>query len=137
MIDSKSKVLVVDDFELIRMMLQKTLAELGIRNVEEAADGEEAASKLMQASEAGTPFDLVFADWNMPKKTGLELLQFARAHSNYQHTPFIMVTAEAERDLVIQALAAGATDYIIKPISPVGLKKKIEALNKRIGRAAG
>lgn len=136
MINPDSRVLVVDDFELVRTMLQKALNDLGIKSIEQAADGEEARDKLLAAHKNGKPFDIVFADWNMPKMTGFELLQFIRSDKNLVNVPVVMVTAEAERDYVIQALSAGATDYIIKPVSLEGLRKKVESINKRISKSA-
>jgi len=136
MIGPNSKVLVVDDFELVRTMLRKTLSQIGISEVEEAEDGVIAEKMLMQAADSGAPFDVILCDWNMPHKSGIELLGALRASKAYKDTPFIMVTAEAERDYVIQALTEGATDYIIKPVSMESIKRKIESINRRLSSAA-
>lgn len=137
MIGSTSRVLVVDDFELVRAMLRRTLAEMGITQVEEAVDGQNAEEMMVQAARDGNPYQVIFCDWNMPRKSGVELLSSIRSMPAYQSTPFVMVTAEAERDYVIQALAAGATDYIIKPVSGESLKRKIDSINRRLQKATG
>lgn len=135
MIGPTSRVLVVDDFELVRAMLRRTLAEMGITQVEEAVDGQNAEEMMVKAAQGGAPYNVIFCDWNMPRKSGVELLSSIRTMPAYQATPFVMVTAEAERDYVIQALAAGATDYIIKPVSGESLKRKIDSINRRLQKA--
>ncbi len=131
MIDSKSRILVVDDFELVRTMLRRTLAQLGIEHIEDAEDGVIAEKMLLKAAQEGRPFDVILCDWNMPHKTGIELLTAVRNNPIYKDTPFIMITAESEREYVIQALSQGATDYIVKPVSMESIKRKIESINRR------
>lgn len=126
---SKSlKVLVVDDFEMMRFVLAKGLKEMQVKDIHEACNGREAIEKLTKESESGSPFDIVFCDWNMPEATGLEVLEFCRVMPGYKNTPFIMVTAEAESQSVIKAVKSGATDYIVKPISPEDLAKKLHKI---------
>ena len=125
---SKLKVLVVDDFEMMRFVLTKALKEMGVTDVTEAEHGKMAIDKLADADVAGAPFSLVFCDWNMPEASGLEVLQFCRVMPVYQKMPFVMVTAEAESQNVIQAVKSGANDYIVKPVTPEDLGKKLEKL---------
>jgi two-component system chemotaxis response regulator CheY len=136
MLTEKSRILVVDDFEMVRVMLKRCLTTLGYADVQEAVDGRQALEIIKAADKAKTPFGLVFADWNMPHMSGLELLQACRAEAALKTLPFVMVTAESERQFVVQALNAGATDYIIKPFSEDTLQKKIEKISARLKRAA-
>ncbi|MGZ3788560.1 MAG: response regulator [Bacteriovorax sp.] len=126
------KILIVDDFEMTRVMIKNNLKELGFSIFEEAENGLDAFNKLKLAKDSNVPFDLVFCDWNMPVMSGIDLLKRCRKTPGLILLPFIMVTAEAETENVIMALKAGANDYIIKPISAEVLKKKIETILKKI-----
>lgn len=120
------RMLIVDDFDLIRMMLKKTLKELGYTEMEEAVDGLDAYEKIVQAKAEGRSYDLVFLDWNMPVMTGLELLQKCKKSEDLKDIPFIMITAESEQKKIVSAIKLGVADYAIKPFSPAQLSKKIE-----------
>lgn len=111
--------LVVDDSRAIRMILGRTLRSLGFE-VREAGNGVEALDALKAC-----PADLVMADWNMPVMDGLELLRNIRANEVFGRVPVVMVTTEAEVDQMTAALAAGATEYIMKPFTPDILHDKL------------
>lgn len=131
------KILLVDDFEIVRLMLRNALADLGYTEVEEAEDGRVAMTKLIEAHTAGKPFNLVFCDWNMPEMTGIEVLEACRTTPELSAIPIVMVTAEAEQESVVRAIRAGATDYVVKPIAPDVLERKVnKILAKLSGRAA-
>lgn len=128
-INTEMKVLVVDDHQTMRRIVKNLLEELNIRNIEEAIDGSEALQKL-----AAERFDLILSDWNMMPMTGLQLLQFVRNDSNYQHqnVPFIMITGESKVENVVEAKKAGVDNYIMKPFNAETLKSKmIAAITKR------
>ncbi|MDD4975964.1 MAG: response regulator [Bacteriovorax sp.] len=129
---SNLKILVIDDFEMTRVMIKKNLATLGFSNFEDAENGLEAFKKLKLAIDMNAPFDLVFCDWNMPVMSGIELLKQCRSTPGLILIPFIMVTAESESENVIKALMMGANDYIIKPFSPEVLTKKIDLILKKL-----
>lgn len=122
------KILIADDLALIRSLIRKSLADLKFTNIEEATDGAETISKITQAHASGTPFDVVFLDWNMPGKDGLEVVQFCKKSEKYQDTPFIMISAERDKVRVVQALKAGVRDYIVKPFQPSLLISKLERI---------
>lgn len=126
--NAQARVLLVDDYEMIRIMLRNGLTDLGFTRIDEAKDGNEALFKIKEALVSKDPYQVVFCDWNMPGKTGIEVLQECRNNTNLKTLPFIMVTAESEQERVIQALKAGADDYIIKPIANATLQKKISKL---------
>ena len=129
--DKNMKILVVDDFSTMRRIVKNLLGDLGFTNITEADDGK-TAWPLLQASS----FDFVVTDWNMPGMTGIELLKTIRADARIGKTPVLMVTAEAQRDQIIEAAQAGVNGYIIKPFNAQTLKEKIDKIFQRISEAA-
>ena len=125
---SKFSVLVVDDFATMRRIVSNLLREAGFDHFSEAEDGVEALRKLESGS-----FQFVVSDWNMPKMTGLELLKSVRNSVHLQHLPFLLITAEARKENIIEAAQAGADGYIVKPFTAATLKDKVEAIFKRKG----
>jgi len=117
------KILVVDDFATMRKIIKNLLGQLGYKNVHEADDGSTALVMLEKER-----FDLIIADWNMPQMSGLNLLKTTRDNENYKNTPFVMVTAEANKNNIVAAIQAGATDYIIKPFNANTLQEKIKKI---------
>jgi two-component system chemotaxis response regulator CheY len=115
------KALVVDDSLTIRRIVIKALGMVGISEAAEAGDGVEA---LKAATEQD--FDLILLDWNMPKMSGIDMLRALRQAG--KKTPVIMVTTEAEKSRVIEAIKAGANDYLIKPFAPDQLAAKVKNL---------
>lgn len=130
MFSRQSRILIVDDLRLVRKIITDTLTELGFTKVEEAVDGADAFKKLEAAVAEGNPYALVFSDWNMPVMSGFDFLVKCRAHEAFKSVPIIMVTAESEQANVLKALKAGATDYVVKPLSKVSLAKKLERLDQ-------
>lgn len=120
------KALVVDDSMTIRRIVIKALGIVGINEATEAGDGMEAVKALQ-----GGGYDLILLDWNMPKMSGIDALRAIRQSGN--KTPVIMVTTEAEKSRVIEAIKAGANDYLIKPFSPDQLAAKVKHV---VGAAA-
>lgn len=137
MISTKMHILLVDDLNLIRKMLRQCLSEMGFLNVDDAADGDEALTKIRNAKESGTPYELVFLDWNMPNKTGMEVVEICRADPELKNLPIIMVTAEAEKRNVLKALMKGANDYIVKPVSVEILTAKMSNIAEQLKKKAG
>jgi two-component system chemotaxis response regulator CheY len=120
------KVLVVDDHRSIRSLVRSGLKELGVVDVDEASDGEEAFQTL--SATGGRPFQLIISDFNMPKLDGLGLLRAVRAHEPTRSTGFIMLTGRADRDLVQRAAQFGVNNYLVKPFTVATLREKIEAV---------
>ena len=106
-------VLVVDDSRIMRNIVKNTFSELKIPcQFLEAGNGKEALQMLM-----GNTVHLVLLDWNMPELSGIDFLKQVRSMEMYKELPIIMVTSESAKYNVIEALKAGATDYIIKPVN--------------------
>jgi len=123
MADGSMKILVVDDFATMRKIIKNLLGQLGFKNVHEADDGATALAILKKDH-----FDLIICDWNMPKMSGLELLKTTRGMEDYKKTPFVMVTAEANKNNIVAAIQAGANDYIVKPFNANTLQEKIKKM---------
>ncbi|MBC8285112.1 MAG: response regulator [Nitrospinae bacterium] len=117
------KVLVVDDSAVMRQIIKKNLKELGFADPLEAEDG---AAGLKKAGEE--PVDLIVSDWNMPNMTGLEFLKAVRADDKLKGTNFIMVTSEADKEKIMEAVQAGVNQYIVKPFNAMQLEEKIKAI---------
>lgn len=120
------RALIVDDSMTIRRIVIKALAMVGITETVEASDGTEAVKAVQESA-----IDLVLLDWNMPKMTGIDALRAIRQAGH--RMPVIMVTTEAEKSRVIEALKAGANNYLIKPFSPDQLAAKVKEV---VGAAA-
>lgn len=118
------KVLVVDDSAVMRKVLMGALSRANITDVAQASDGKEAV-EIMKSGE----FDLVLMDWNMPNMLGIDAVKQIRASGD--KTPIIMVTTEAEKSRVIEALKAGANNYVIKPFQAETMITKIEQTLKK------
>ena len=116
-------ILVVDDYNTMVRIIRNLLRQLGFQDVDDAADGSAALSKM-----EGKKYGLVISDWNMEPMTGYELLKQVRANPQMAETPFIMITAESKTENVVAAKQAGANNYIIKPFNAETLKHKIEAV---------
>ncbi len=119
------KILVVDDSRVMRNVLKNILKEKNIdeSSILEAGDGQEAL-KIMREQKV----NLVLLDWNMPKLNGVELVKIVRSEDSLKDIPIIMVTSEAAKYNVMEAIKAGVTDYIIKPIKGAVVHKKLEEL---------
>ena len=123
-------IMVVDDSRIMRNTVKGMFAGLGLYcTFLESSDGEEALALLNAC-----PVDLILLDWNMPKLLGIDFLKKVRAMERYKTLPIIMVTSEAAKFNVIEALKNGATDYITKPININLFKDKISKLPLFRGR---
>jgi two-component system, chemotaxis family, chemotaxis protein CheY len=112
------RVLVVDDSRVMRNIIVRMLQSLGVTDIVEAGDGNDALNKLM-----ATPYDVVLTDWNMPNRTGLQLTRDLRTLGS--RVPIVMITTEAERSHVLEAIQAGVNDYLIKPFEKNVLRNKL------------
>lgn len=115
------KALVVDDSLTIRKIIIKALQQIGVEDVAEAENGVLALTAVAEHSPG-----LILMDWNMPQMSGIEALTKLRGQGC--KTPIIMVTTEAEKSRVIEAIKAGANDYLIKPFAPEQLAEKAKRL---------
>ncbi|MHB8766675.1 MAG: response regulator [Deferrisomatales bacterium] len=113
------KILTVDDSSTMRRIIKNTLNRLGFNDVVEAEHGVDALAKM-----AGV--GLVLTDWNMPEMDGLTYVKTLRANPAHAELPIIMVTTEAAKKEILEAIKAGVNDYVVKPFTPETLKDKIQ-----------
>ncbi|MGD9343819.1 MAG: response regulator [Desulfuromonadales bacterium] len=114
-------VLVVDDSETVRQVLQLTLSNAGF-DVIEAEDGDDALNKLSNAPVV----DMLITDLNMPNMDGLELIKKIRAEKKHRFTPIVMLTTESSEEKKRAGREAGASGWIVKPFKPEQLLKVVK-----------
>ena len=122
-LDTSMKILVVDDFSTMRRIVKNILRQLDFTNIVEADDGSTALDVLQKEK-----INMIVSDWNMPKMTGLELLKAVRADDALKDIPFLMVTAEAQQENIIEAVKSGVSNYIVKPFTAETLGQKIKQI---------
>ena len=118
-------ILVVDDSRIMRNIVKNTVAALKIPcQFLEAENGNKAYQALIKFK-----VDLILLDWNMPLMYGMEFLKKIRVIPQFKNLPIIMVTSEAAKYSVVEALQNGATDYIIKPIREKVFMEKLAEIS--------
>lgn len=122
------KIMLVDDSRTIRNIQKNVLAQLGFKDVVEAADGVEALKMIGESKP-----DMALVDWNMPNMDGITLVRKIRETD--KQMPLIMVTTEAEKRRVIEAIQAGVNNYVVKPFTAETLGEKINATLAKAGMA--
>jgi len=123
MADTKMSILIVDDFSTMRKIVKNILKQLGYENILEAEDGVSALEVLKREK-----IQFIISDWNMPQMSGIELLKTVRATEAWKDLPFLMVTAEGQKENVIEAVKNKVNNYIVKPFSPETLMEKINKI---------
>ena len=115
------KILLVDDSATMRRIQKIQINSLGLSDIIEASDGSDALEKLQH----NMPVDIILLDWNMPVMDGLTFLKMIREDAAYKAVKVIICTSESEKRRVVEALKAGANNYLIKPFTPEVLKEKL------------
>jgi two-component system chemotaxis response regulator CheY len=123
------RVLVVDDFATMRKIVKNVLKQINIENVVEAENGKHALNVLKSED-----VDLIISDWMMPEMTGIEFLKACKDDDEKKKIPFIMVTAEGQKESVMEAIKSGVDNYIVKPFTPDKLKEAIDRARARVGK---
>ncbi len=122
-INTSVKVLVVDDFASMRRIIKGALKLIGIHDIIEAENGEEALKKLKKEK-----IGLIVSDWYMPNMNGLDLLKIVKGDKTLKNIPFLMVTTEGQKDSVIEAIQSGVNNYVVKPFTQEIFIEKLEKL---------
>jgi two-component system, chemotaxis family, chemotaxis protein CheY len=126
------KFLLVDDSRTIRNIQKNVLNSMENPHFVEAGDGTEALSALALDPSG---YDAFLVDWNMPRMDGITFIR--RVRERDKTTPIIMVTTEAEKCRIVEAIKAGVNNYVIKPFSPDSLLERVrQTLTKRPATAA-
>ncbi|MFO0941348.1 MAG: response regulator [Pirellulales bacterium] len=119
------KALVADDSGVVRCVIKRALNELGVDDIDEAANGSEGVCLIKHEK-----YDLIVTDWNMPPLSGLDLVRAVRAEG--QNCPIVMQTTEASKPQVLLAIAAGVNDYIIKPFAKEAMIQRLERIITKV-----
>jgi two-component system, chemotaxis family, chemotaxis protein CheY len=120
------KIMVVDDSGTMRNIVQKTLCDLGYKDLLLCDSGE----KALETLEKEKP-DLILLDWHMGGLSGLETLRIIKSNDRINTIPIIMLTVEQHSRSVAEALGSGAADYMVKPVNPILLREKVEKYTLR------
>ena len=118
---NKKAILIVDDAPSMRALLSATLKNFGFNCIYEAKDGIEAERILQKKS-----IELIFCDWEMPNKDGLQLFKELQQNELLKQIPFVLVTSMAELEKVKIAIDAGVKEYIAKPYKEGVLLEKVK-----------
>ncbi len=122
--------IIVDDHMLMRKVLTQYLQELGYTQIDTAINGKDALDKIGSKLLIEKPYDVAFIDMKMPVMDGMELLKLCRENRALDKTAFVMLTGECEKQKVIEAIHAGVTSYVVKPVSQHALVEKLETIKK-------
>lgn len=122
------RALIVDDSRTMRTIIARLVREIGF-DVLEAGDGAQALSEL----ESSGTVDLTLVDWNMPGMNGLEFIKAVRSRANHRDMKVMMITSQTEMDQMVEALDAGANEYLMKPFTREAMVEKL----RLIGIASG
>ncbi|HEY8550414.1 MAG TPA: response regulator [Vicinamibacterales bacterium] len=118
--------LIVDDSSTMRRIIINTLTKLGYANFIEAGNGREGLDRL-----GGNQVDLIITDWNMPEMNGIDFIRAVRTSPQGKDVPVLMVTTNAAKDDIVEALKAGVNNYVVKPFTAETIKEKIDAVLPR------
>ena len=120
----KLKALVIDNSGEMRTRLMDSLRKSGLAEFE-FSESEDGVDALLKFDSKET--DIVFADWNLPRMTGIEFVRKVRSNPKNLHVPIVMVTSEQTIGRIHEALdAAGAVAYICKPFTIADLERKLK-----------
>ncbi len=127
-----SRFLLVDDSSSMRKMIKKMLMEIGYTEFVEADNGRLAMIALRVSHSEQKPIDVIISDWNMPTMTGLDFLKYVRSEEKIKHTPFLLVTAEADQSSMDTAKEHNVSSYLTKPFKKENLEEHLKLVFDKI-----
>lgn len=130
MFPKQTKILVVDDLTTMRRVLSRALKQLGYQNIAEASCGKSAWDMIQRAMVTDEPYGLVLSDSNMPSMHGIELLKLVRLTPTTANLPFILVTAESEKQQIDDALRYGASHTLVKPFTASVIEQRLQSVHR-------
>jgi len=116
----EARLLVVDDSKMLRMGIARSLRQLGVNQIEEAVDGQQALQRLEQEA-----FDLMLLDMEMPEMNGLGVLARMQENPELKRLPVIVISGGESIDEIVACIEMGAEDYLPKPFSQVLLRARL------------
>ncbi|HLE09884.1 MAG TPA: response regulator [Bacteriovoracaceae bacterium] len=127
-VDLNMRVLLVDDVKSMLIEAKIMLKMLGIKDIDEAEDGQMALDKILDSSSAGDSYDLIISDINMPNMDGLQLLENLKNIDEVKNTPFLIMSTQNELPIIMDAIELGAANYIVKPLTKSALIGKLNRI---------
>ncbi len=127
--DAETHFLIVDDYSNIRVLVKSQLQDFGFDKVTEHENVDNAINFLN--SNPDPKVDFIISDWNMPGKTGLDFLMWARSQDKYKNMPFLILTTENEQAKIMSAVSSGVSNFLLKPWETEELGKKIQLCWKK------
>lgn len=112
--------LIIDDDKFSRTFIKTVLNQIGIKNVREASNEKEAENIIKENT-----IHIILLDQQMPDKSGLEIAKELKSGQDTKDIPIIMITVDTKEKTVLDAKSIGIQEYLIKPVSPLALKKRI------------
>jgi len=125
-----SKILIVDDFPVMRRIIENLWKKNGYINFVHAENGQQGMEKLAQHDD----IKFICSDWNMPVLSGLGFLKLTKSDPRFTHIPFLMITAEAKRSQILEAAKCGVDGYIVKPFTEDQLMEKVSKILSRLSK---
>lgn len=124
------RALIIDDSAVMRRVIERALRQsgLGITEIVEASNGEEALEVLRADNASPAKIGLILSDINMPVMDGLQFLEARRDQKLAEGVPVVMITTEGSEPFVLRAIAAGAQGYICKPFTADQVKARVVPL---------
>ena len=129
-VSNETSILIVEDSKLQAAAVAKLFQQMGFKNVRCCYKAGDALTQMRESK-----VEIVFCDWNMPERSGVELLQDVRSDPGLAKMPFVMVTAHAEKEKVLAAVKLGVNDYVIKPLTAAMIEEKLGRLIKNVPEA--
>lgn len=131
MFPKKTRILIADDAEIIRQVVQQFFTELGYEDVEAVEDGQKAWERIRQTQSDGNPFELIVSDFTMPRMDGFALLKLVRAQPSLREVPFVMLSAESDREKVMEAIQLGVSQFVVKPFNLATFTEALKTAYRR------
>lgn len=125
MLPKNKHILIVDDSPNIRRLLVEGLGRMGFLALSEAENAVDAMAKLKRSAQTAVPVEFVISDLNMPGPSGLDFLQLLREEEPFKNLPFLMVTTEGEKGIIVQAAVKGVSGFVVKPFNFQTLEEKM------------
>jgi two-component system chemotaxis response regulator CheY len=121
------RIMIVDDMSVSRHLIERSVDEIGIRNVQTESDPVVALGKII-----ANPAHLILSDMNMPGMSGLQMLSNLRHNKITQHIAFILITGTPSPEVIREGQALGLNNLVKKPFTTQGLKTSIERVVGRL-----
>ncbi|MEN9723958.1 MAG: hypothetical protein RJB38_1944 [Pseudomonadota bacterium] len=132
MFPANTHILIVDDSALMHSIVKKHLTAMGFSQFSTALDGKLGFAALEAAKQSGNPVGLILSDWHMPEMSGFQFLQAVRQSEAFKAIPFVLLTANTEPAATSEAIAAGVSAFLVKPVNPEVLKAELTAVWNRV-----